>query len=172
MAKYRRYRRYRRRTGRWSSNIQDIPSTVLTGVSGNWSGTTTLATNPAQTTTGVSQIFTVKNFEVNFVIESSNEQSLQSIENLCCYIMFVPQGMNVSENYNVSHPEYIMNYKFIGSPSPDASQNYQPFKIRTRLARKLNTGDSVVLFIKGYNQSTTDLTMTLSGLVRWWTKAN
>ena len=92
--------------------------------------------------------------------------------------MFVPQGMTVTPNYNIEHPEYIMNYKYLGSPTGTGTstsaevQQYQPFRLRTRLSRKLNTGDSVILFIKGLNQGTGNININLSGLVRWWTKAN
>lgn len=99
--------------------------------------------------------------------------------------MFVPQGMNVTASYNLEHPEYIMAYKFLGSPSVDytnlvgqgsiVGQQYQPYRINTRLSRKLNTGDSVILFIKGNNTNTTGTTNAVfdfHGLVRWWTRAN
>lgn len=172
----RRYRRYRRKTGKWSSNIQEIMNTQLSASPGNFSGTTTLATNPAQNTLGVSQIYTCKNFAVDFTIETNTRNRLEGIT---AYIMFVPQGMAVTEDYNLSHPEYILNYKYLGSPSetgsnsPDnGNQQYQPFRLRTRLSRKLNTGDSVILFIKGLNTHTASLPFYLSGIVRWWTKAN
>jgi hypothetical protein len=95
--------------------------------------------------------------------------------------MFVPQGMNISEDYNLQHPEYILNYKYLGSPTATFSnqstgdvetQQYQPHRLRTRLSRKLQTGDSIILFIKGLNTSTSAQQVNLSGLIRWWTKAN
>lgn len=176
MAKYRR-RRYRyKNKGKWSVNISEINNEEITALPGNFSGTTTLTTNPAQTNTTVSQIYTVKNFEINFTIDGLNAVALEGIT---CYIMYVPQGMNVSELYHIQHPEYIMTYKFLGSPTPEGSgetgnsfQYYQPFRIKTRMARRLQTGDSIILFIKGYNQSTTNHAFNISGLIRWWTKAN
>lgn len=171
MAK-RRVRKFKKRTQRWSSNMQEITTQVLEANSGTWFGTATLATNPTQTTLGVSQIYTVKNFDINFVIDTNVQESLNNIENICSYIMFVPQGMNVTSDYNLQHPEYILNYKYLGSPSSDGEQQYQPTRLRTRLARKLQTGDSIILFIKGRNQSNSDLTLSLNGLIRWWTKAN
>lgn len=168
----RRYRRYRRKTGKWSSNIQELLDTQLSATPGNFSGTTTLVTNPAQSTLGVSQIYTCKNFAIDFTIESKSNNTLEAIT---AYIMFVPQGMNVSSDYNIEHPEYIMNYKFLGSPMEvlnSSDQQYQPFRLRTRLSRKLNTGDSIILFIKGLNKHTASIPFYLSGLVRWWTKAN
>lgn len=152
--------------------MQEITTQVLEANSGTWFGTATLATNPTQTTLGVSQIYTVKNFDINFVIDTNVQESLNNIENICSYIMFVPQGMNVTSDYNLQHPEYILNYKYLGSPSSDGEQQYQPTRLRTRLARKLQTGDSIILFIKGRNQSNSDLTLSLNGLIRWWTKAN
>lgn len=174
MAKTRRSRRFRK-TARWSANIQELLNTSLVATSGTFSGTTTLATNPTQNTLGVSQIYTCKNFAVDFTIESDTQWSLEAIT---AYIMFVPQGMNVSSDYNIEHPEYIMNYKYLGSPTGTGTstsaeiQQYQPFRVRSRLARKLNTGDSVILFIKGLNQASSNINFNLSGVVRWWTKAN
>lgn len=174
MAKTRRSRRFRK-SNRWSANIQELLNTSLTATTGTFSGTTTLATNPTQNTLGVSQIYTCKNFAVDFTIESDTHWSIEAIT---AYIMFVPQGMNVSQDYNIQHPEYIMNYKYLGSPTGTGTstaaevQQYQPFRVRSRLARKLNTGDSVILFIKGLNQGSSNINFNLSGVVRWWTKAN
>lgn len=172
----RRYRRYRK-TSKWSSNIQELLDTNIVARPGTFSATNTLATNPVQNTLGVSQIFTCKNFAVDFTIESTNHWQL---EGLTAYICFVPQGLTVTDNYNIQHPEYILNYKYLGSPNPTAPasstttevQQYQPFRIRTRLSRKLNTGDSIILFIKGLSQATENISFNISGIVRWWTKAN
>lgn len=165
-------RRYRR--SRWSANIQEINNVTVTTASGSWSGTSTLATNPSQDILGVSQVYTVKNFDISFTIECEAANNLEAIS---VYIMFVPQGMNVSSNYNLEHPEYIMNYKYLGSPTyavNNEDQQFQPVKVRTRMARKLNTGDSIILFIKGINETNHNQynDLKLSGLVRWWTKAN
>lgn len=96
--------------------------------------------------------------------------------------MYLPQGMTAGNDYHIQHPEYIMAYKYLGSPTQAAqssaqasveNQQYQPTRIRSRLSRKLNTGDSIILYIKGYNQSSsTAYNYSLSGIVRWFTKAN
>lgn len=172
MAKTKRTRRYRK-TGKWSANIQELNnSTINASASSLFSGSSTLATNPSQNILGVSNVYTVKNFDINFTIETADAQF---IEMVTAYIMYVPQGMNVSENYNLEHPEYILNYKYLGSPNitgTSESQQFQPIRVRSKMARKLQTGDSVILFLKGFNQKTTDTTVSLSGLIRWWTKAN
>jgi len=175
---YRRYRRFRRGT-KWSANLQEIGTTSIVAAENStfWQSFV-LSFNPTQVNTAVSQVFTVKNLEVSFYIDSGLTNALNHIEDVAAYIMFVPQGMNVTETYNTQHPEYIMAYKFLGGPSSDVQsstvgQQYQPTKIRTRLSRKLQSGDNVILFIKGNNTSSSEpLSFQFHGLVRWWTKAN
>ena len=170
--------RRRRRGSRWAANIQEISQSIANiGANGKWMRDYTLAFNPTQLNTAVSQVFTVKNFEITFNIDvATTEQNvLANLEDICAYIMFVPQGMNVTTDYNIQHPEYIMAYKFLGSPNNDFNgQQYQPFRIKSRLSRKLQSGDQVKLILVGNNTSST---LTISGLeihgvYRWWTKAN
>jgi hypothetical protein len=178
----RRYRRsYRRRSGRWAPNIVKISSTV-NAPSGEFSNSEDLALNPIQLNTGVSQAFTVKNFEISFTIEAETVTALNLIESITAYIMYVPQGMTVTNGYYAEHPEYIMAYKYLGQPTAARlnsfneqqieNQQYQPYRIRTRLSRKLQTGDRVILYIQGSNQSTTTQQYNINGIVRWWSKAN
>ena len=170
MGKYRR-RRYTRRRGRWSSNIQEI-SYAYAPLQGVWSEAETIMTNPAQSVLGVSQRYTVKNIELTVMFEADSDGT-SLFEDLTCYIMYAPQGMVVDTNYNIQHPEYIMAYKFIGNPHGDnVSQEFSPIKLRTRLARKLDTGDNIIVFIKGTAQSSTPKALRVNGLVRWWSKAN
>lgn len=170
-------RRYRRRSGRWSSNILEFTNTTVPVGVGEFSSTTTLVTNPVQSNLTTSQIYTVKNVEITAELEAG--VSAPNYEGLTYYVMFVPQGMNVGSDYNLQHPEYILAYKFYGSCEMEIldtemalNMNKLPVRVKTRLSRKLNTGDSIVLFIKGYNQSQITGTLRLTGLVRWWTKSN
>lgn len=167
----RRYRRYRKGV-KWSSNLQEFSANVTASSTGVQSNSTTLCTSPAQSESLTTQVFTVKNFELTFTFDTTETQASSDIEDICAYIMYVPQGMNITNDYNVQHPEYILNYKYIGSPTTDDSQNYQPYKLRSRLARKLNSGDRIVLFVKFLLQSGTGTPMQIHGIVRWWTKAN
>lgn len=177
----RRYRRYRRKSGRWSPNIIKI-SARKDALGGEFHNYETLAENPVQTITGVSQAFTVKNFEITFTIEAFNYAANNLLESMTAYIMYVPQGMQITSGYYAEHPEYIMAYKYLGSPTSlsrtgsgdqaEEHQNYQPTRIRTRLSRKLQSGDSVILYIQGSNQSSTTYQYYIDGIVRWWSKAN
>lgn len=162
-----------RRKGRWSANIQEIQNTEITATTRKFSATTTLTSNPVQSNTTVSQIYTVKNFEISFTMDIGSNSTSSYIESLAFYIMFVPQGMNVGENYNLQHPEYIMAYRYYGAPLQDATSNeVVPFRLKTRMARRLNTGDSIILFITGFNEYSNSQNLKLNGLIRWWTKTN
>ena len=177
-------RKYYKRKGRWSANIQEVGN-IITCTPSTWSASETIMSNPTQANTFVSQTYTVKNVEITFNIDNELSNLAGAvIEGITAYIMFVPQGMTITNDYNLQHPEYIMAYKYLGSPTqefgittevingPLYGQQYQPYRIKTRLSRKLQTGDSIVLFIKGVNQSQESFNLRLSGLIRWWTKAN
>jgi hypothetical protein len=181
MAK-RRYRRfYKRKSGRWSANIQEINANV-SAPSGIFSTSETIVTNPVQQTSLTSQTYTIKNVEITFNIDYEAVLSTSVLEGLTVYIMYVPQGMVVTSDYNLQHPEYIMAYKYIGSPSVERAdietqviyygQQYQPIRVKTRLSRKLQTGDNIVLFLKGINQDQNSRTFRIDGIIRWWSKAN
>lgn len=179
----RRYRRYRRKSGKWSPNIVKVSGTY-NATSGEFYNTETLAVNNISGTNGVSQTYTIKNIDINFTIENESSTWNNNLESITAYIMYVPQGMNVTSSYYAQHPEYIMAYKYLGSPASEwdvdttagtitrVGQQYQPYRIRTRLSRKLQTGDSIILFIQGSNQLTQTTGYRLDGIVRWWSKAN
>lgn len=177
----RRYRRfYKRKTGRWSANIKTITNDVINiPANSSFFGTQDLCVNPVQTDTTVSQQYTVKNIELTFELEMTNTNIAANVECLIGYIMYVPQGYLITETLPGSHPEWIMAYKFIGSPTIDDTistapiQNPRlPVKIKTRMARRLQTGDRVIFLITGTNGYNGTSTLNVNGLIRWWTKAN
>lgn len=172
MAK-RRYRRRYRSKGRWSSNISRIRMTGTALPAQIFGDTFTIAQNPVQSSTTVSQQYTVKNIEITGELESNNVE----IEDVTYYIMYVPEGYPIDLNLPYNHPEWIMAYKYIGqsgsSGGNTAGTFYQPPKVKTRLSRRLNTGDSIIFLYSGFNNSETATpNIKFSGLVRWWTKAN
>ena len=181
MAKYRRYRKYTRRgRGRWSANIKTLTKQTIQATTGSFFGITDLCLNPIQSDTTVSQQYTVKNIEISFEIEGpqNNIGNTSGVEGLTSYIMFVPQGMTVTETYPNTHPEYIMAYRFLGSPNLELSSSSglslnpgrNPLRVKTRMARRLQTGDKIILLVVG--QSSVELNLEFNGIVRWWTKAN
>ena len=182
MAKGRRYKyRYYKKKGIWSSNIKNVNDTILQlSGPGEFYGNFTLCSNPPQSDENVSQKFTVKNTEFCFQIETSSLLNATTIESLTYYIMFVPQGMTINNNLVKNHPEYIMAMRFIGSPEAEFDQESNAqlaafrntIRIKSRLARRLNTGDSIVFLITGYHSTGGSVELKVNGIVRWWTKAN
>ena len=72
-----------------------------------------------------------------------------------------------------------MAVKFLDNPQIDdkttANTGYiqKPFTISTRLARKLQTGDSIQLCLFGTNKSATAaVPIRFSFMAQWWTCAN
>lgn len=176
MAKYRRYRKYsRRKHAKWSSNIQRISENypgVPSGVQGN---SITICQNPFQNTQTVSQTFTVKNVEIAAQLELFNLSTPANVDNVEYYILYVPQGYGISVDLPFEHPEWIMAYKFIGTGLSTTSltdSNSQVPKIKTRLSRNLNTGDSIIFLYTFNNKNNDNVNVKINGLVRWWTKAN
>lgn len=165
-------KRYYKRRSRWSSNINNISSGFNIPANSTGFGNIVLQQNPAQNSATVSQPYTIKNVEMSFEMESSSVDS-NILEDIQIFIIYVPQGMVVTETLPFNHPEYIMAYKFYGSPVVDGSPYKDTVFIKTRLSRILQTGDSVNLLIVAKNQATNvGSNLNVSGLVRYWTKAN
>ena len=177
MPKYRRCRRRFRRKGRWSCNIKQIVNNTITATEGSFFADLTLCENPQQLDNTVSQQYTCKNVELSYEIETPSNPGI--IESLTAYILFVPQGFVITETLPSTHPEWIMAYRFLGSPNSELASGsfYQnpgrlPTKIKTRLSRRLQTGDKIILLVTGNNETTTSINLVINGLLRWWTKAN
>lgn len=173
MARKYRIKKYYRRKGKWSANIKTLTNTpISTTAASTFYSSTVLCTNPAQNDNTVSQQYTVKNTEVSYILEIGQGDE-GTVEGLTSYIMFVPQGYNITETLPNTHPEWIMAMRFLGNPESDLQNpGRNAVKIKTRLARRLQTGDSVILLIVGNNTSDRNKNIYFSGIVRWWTKAN
>lgn len=139
-----------------------------------------LCQNPAQDVNTVSQLFTVKN--INCQVEMEGEGTYQLIENLQAYVIFVPQGYvptgapSAYETLPFDHPEWIMAHRYYGSAQHQLNSTtpgFPPIRLSSRLARKLDTGDRVILLILGTNTSgDASTTLDYRGLVKFNTKAN
>ena len=180
MAKYRRYRKYTRRSrSRWISNLVDIgPNDFTLSTPEDWNSTEyTLVTNPDYNNQLTSNLYTIKNVEValNFDATAGNAKW---VENVQFYIMYAPQNMPINQDYAIKHPENILAMRYYGEPGVDEgstnpSDVRAPLRIKTRLARKLNAGDRIILFIRAANVTTSNqIKCQYGGICRFWTKAN
>lgn len=182
MAKYRRTRKYTRaqRKSRWASNIVDIgPNSFVLSTPSDWNFTEyTLITNPDYSNQLTSNLYTIKNVEVAINFDTSSLTNALAVENLQFYIMYAPQSIAVGQDYAIKHPEFIMAMRYYGEPGVDTNTTNTghtyagPLRIKTRLSRKLNSGDRIILFIRAANTTTSSATAQYGGICRWWTKAN
>lgn len=164
------YYNYTGRKTRWASCINDFTGNQTAEPSSEFCIVTDLALNPAQAATTVAQEYTIKNVELQFDVESSDGDDIESVK---VFVMFVPQGMTVDKKYFKYHPEYILAYKYYGSCTGVLNGGIRnPLTVKSRLARKLNTGDKIVLIMQGQNNKSAQVAIALSGIVKWNAKAN
>lgn len=154
----RRYGGYRKRR-KWSPTLVNGSfSLSATASTSNFQGTV-LCRNSSNVGTDVpvSTIVKVKNFKVLCDITSVSN----SISNLFVGIIFVPQGFTVSLTTPTEHPEWLLVWRTIDGTA-GASLGVQNVQISSRLARNLNSGDSIVLFTSGTNLQSSTATMNFS----------
>lgn len=178
----RRYRRYHRRSGRWSTRLQNISGSQSVSGQNQFVIYYNLAQNPAQSPETVSQKYTVKNLNLQLQLEQPNgETNIYSVENLQAFIMFIPQGFiptgvpSAYADVPYQHPEWILAHRFFGSVQSETTgttPGYPALRLRSRLARKLDTGDRIVVIILGNSTTSNTTTLDYYGLVKYNTKAN
>lgn len=181
MARYRYRRRRYRRKGVWSCRIQNFTGAQSAAANEQYVIYYNLCQNPAQNETSVSNKYTVKNINCQLQLESN---ASFAVENLQAYVCFIPQGYvptGVPSAYAevpFNHPEWIMAHRFYGSAqldsetSSDGNPGFPALRLSSRLARKLDTGDRIVLIILGNNTGGSSVTLDYHGLVKYNTKAN
>ena len=110
----RRYRRYSRRRNRWSPNIARIgPNSFNIPGQTRDAGSITLIENQAYDPSRSNTIITVKNTELSIEFEAQ----YVTLESATAYILYIPEGYSATIDTPIQHPEWIMAYKFFGSPN-------------------------------------------------------
>lgn len=178
---YYRRRWYGRRTFRkknWSSNIITSETTISLPANSTYGAGSAICLNPSQSVTTVSQPFTVKNIKLSICASVDALANVMYLDQLVAAIVYVPQGYTVTYNTLSEHPEWFMAVKFIENPQVDDPSKgvvdyiSKPFTVSTRLARKLQTGDSIQLCLFGTNKVNTSVSVRFSFMAQWWTCAN
>lgn len=83
------------------------------------------------------------------------------------YIMFRPQGMTVDASYCVAHPEYIMAWRTF-----DVINDNQSITIQSRLKRNLNSGDSIICYVRYKNSAAAAGQLNITGIASYVCCAN
>lgn len=174
-------RRYNRRNNKQpklkNNQILQLKE-VFTAEVGNFYTYIDLITNPnnlAGNLTGY--VETIGRFSIDCTLEG-----VSTLDNVAMFIMYIPEGYSIqTQNNNANnvlnqHPEWIMAYKYLGSPTQStidqAGQGCQPTRIRSRVRRNLMTGDRIVLLITGSNSATQSTAGTLWAYLKFASRIN
>lgn len=168
-------RYYRRRTyavrpkKKWSSHIKTWQSSALTSNP----ATVDLVINGSDGSTPTPSIVKAGNFKVTLDMYATYNNAVTV--NLSCnaYFLFVPEGVSISRTLITNHPEYILGAKTIGSTYATNTTvvSLETLNLSTRMKRNLNSGDRIVLVMEMVGDVVPN-SVTISGLVRYWTCAN
>lgn len=149
--------------------LKEINKEIFLTGQGTSSGIVDLVLNDVD---GFSNL-TVKNFATSLICElPGSTAGTTSVDNVGYYIMFVPEGYTPAVNFPYIHPEWILNYSYVGTPLPGNMPVGFNIRKTTRRLRKLKPGDKIVLFVLGTNNGTGDSSMVISGLIKYFSKRN
>lgn len=167
MPRRRYYRRYYKVTPKkkWASNI--VQGTVT---SSNYQ---TVVINSTQTSAPTPTIVKCGNFRVQGDVRVAYTGSTPGrVASVNFFLMFVPEGVTVTDSLIGNHPEWIMGWTAIewsGVTSESASTWGNKFSVTTRLKRNLNSGDRVVCILQSLDAS---VTASAVYTIQYWTCAN
>ena len=177
---YRRKYSYKPRK-KWNSNWNsddmnlNIPDISTTSAYTKAITNTQLIINPIDETTRASTcIVKVKNVKVQLCTSGIPDPSSLSVYTMQVAIVFCPEGITPSSDILERHPEWLMAYKML---TIDASTTIPiNFSISSRLARNLNSGDTIYLTVIARRVSGETVTQPQTGLimpcyytVQYWT---
>ena len=179
-------RRYFRRSYRrayprkkWASNIGSSVLNMTVPINSTSAAGAAFALNPVQSPSTVSTAFTVKRVKLSIEAVTPQSEDFRVLQQVIAAIMYVPQGYQVSYSILNEHPEWVMAIKYMGepsmyeSPTSTGGTRNKPFQVSSRLARKLQTGDSVQLVLFATNTSTENTAnISFRFLAQWWSRSD
>lgn len=144
MARYPRYRRtyfkkvYPRK--RWASCMK-TGLLDLTIQSGHIFATavTDLCINSADRSTPNPVIVKFGRFKMKGDLRYS-ASAARAVSSCMVYVLYVPEGSNVDQNFITAHPEYLLGWTCLSLESGGS------FSLSSGLKRNLNSGDSIKIF--------------------------
>lgn len=151
----RRYSRGSRPKRKWSPTlVQGSPFINVPGQNFGFASAV-LCGNSANvgTTVPVSTIIKVKNFKIVFDITAIGNGN---VRNFFVSLLYVPQGFTVSADTALQHPEWLLSWRTIDCTPTNGTTGaiqLQNVQMSSRLARNLNSGDTIQLFMQARNDS-------------------
>lgn len=158
----------RNNNGSFTSVLKEVSKDILLPANATTGGSVDLLTVPIDAQASM----TVRNFTTDLVIELQSTTVNAGYEKMQHYIMFLPEGHTVTPNLPFQHPEWILSYAYQGTPKGDTEQIAYNIRKRSRKSRKLKPGDSIFLFTLGENNTSSTVTINVSGLIKYFSKMN
>jgi len=155
---------------------------TITLVSNSWSSSYVLTQNSSNIDTEgtVTPIkYSIRRGVFNCSVEVPTDMQ-KYFDNLSCYIMKLPEGVNGSSSIPQEHPEWVLGWKFIGSPlgsNTNTVQPLAPISVRFNKGCTLYSGDRLcavfVGHLNGFNGSSPQSTDVIcDGVYQFYVKAN
>jgi hypothetical protein len=148
--------------------LKEVSKDILIAANSTTGGSVDLLTVPADSQTSM----TVRSFTTDLYIEMVTGQVSASLEKAQFYVMFLPEGHNVTPNLPFQHPEWILSYTYQGTPSSDTETIGYNIRRRSKKVRKLKPGDSIFLFASAENSTSGTWNINVSGLIKYFVKMN
>lgn len=149
--------------------LKEVDTTVVLPGNATTSNLQALIKNDSTETSNL----TVRGFNMSLyaeMISSSANSSL--IEKVEFFIMFIPEGYNVSVNLPFTHPEWILNYQFQGTPNGDSQPPGYNIRVNSKRVRKLRPGDQIALFTLATSEQAAETGIIIKGLIKYLSKRN
>lgn len=145
MARYYKYRRsYVKRVyprKRWASNIssKNMLATLEAGSKTTWLFTG-LVSNSSQSSTPTPTLLKFGRLKLKGDVRTDLSNNSNYVSGIM-YVVFLPEGYNLTPDIISQHPEYIMGWTQISLDSGNT------FSFSSSLKRNLNSGDQIILMI-------------------------
>lgn len=119
-----------------------------------------IITVPDDDSTNIPRSMLVGNVQLTTTVEALS--NVNSFNNMVIAVMRVPRDTTINSDFIDLHPEWVLAYKYIGSPiSISDAQQFQPVRVSSRKKVRLYSGDSVKLIVQ-YSKSNTTVPIEYS----------
>lgn len=138
---------------KWSPSMQSAPAQMpACNVGAVTHHIWPLASNSPVNGTVVPPVLKIRHLKAKLTFPQQTEVLAQARGAYHAYIMFCPQGVDLTGDSPSQHPEWILSMTTFGLSSSQTSN----ISMSSPVSRNLNTGDSIQLIISQRNTSNID----------------
>ena len=158
----------RRRTVKWSPHLIE-ERLAITANSESFGSYQLLAKNSSDSSTPTPSVIKVKNFRVSVDTLLGSSSFSSSLQTFNVYVIFIPEGVTITQDTPKQHPEWLLGWKSVNEIT---HQQRDTTVITSRLARNLNSGDSVYVLFTGSQGPNVSQTINVNIVASYVTRAN